>query len=80
MEVRLDAAAADGGYREVWLINADATALVSLGVLEGAQGTFPIPADVDLSEYVLVDISQEPADGDPTHSGDSIVRGELDFA
>lgn len=80
VEVRLDAAAADGGYREVWLINADATALVSLGVLEGAQGTFPIPADVDLSEYVLVDISQEPADGDPTHSGDSIVRGELDFA
>jgi hypothetical protein len=80
VEVRLDASAADGGYREVWLINADATALVSLGVLEGTEGTFPIPADVDLREYVLVDISQEPADGDPTHSGDSIVRGELDFA
>lgn len=80
MEVRLDAEEAGGGYREVWLINADASALVSLGVLDGTEGTFRIPEDVDLREYVLVDISQEPSDGDPAHSGDSIVRGELAFA
>jgi len=36
-------------------------------------------ADVDLKNYVLVDVSQEPVDGDPNHSGDSIVRGELSF-
>lgn len=77
--VRLDAEASGDGFREVWLIKADASALISLGELEGAEGTFVVPADVDLRDYVLVDVSQEPMDGDPTHSGDSIVRGELDF-
>ncbi|GAA1848782.1 anti-sigma factor [Microbacterium koreense] len=77
--VALDADAADVGYREVWLIRSDASALISLGVLEGSEGVFPVPADIDIREYVLVDISQEDDDGDPSHSGDSIVRGELDF-
>ena len=67
-------------YREVWLIRNDAAALISLGVLDGDRGSFPIPAGVDLAEYSLVDISVEPIDGDPAHSGDSIVRGELTFA
>jgi hypothetical protein len=80
VEVDLDDAQASDGFREVWLITEDASALVSLGVLEGSTGVFPVPDDIDLREYVLVDISQEPADGDPTHSGDSIVRGELGFA
>lgn len=77
--VTLDAPNDAGGYREVWLITADATALVSLGVLDGDEGTFPVPSGIDLRQYVLVDISDEPTDGDPTHSGDSIVRGELSF-
>lgn len=79
LRVALEDPDAATGFREVWLITADASALVSLGVLDGAAGTFDIPEDVDLREYVLVDISQEPDDGDPAHSGDSIVRGELDF-
>lgn len=66
-----------GTYREVWLIRNDAGALVSLGVLNGDEGSFAIPDDLDLAEYSLVDISAEPIDGDPAHSGDSIVRGEL---
>jgi hypothetical protein len=37
-----------------------------------------VPAGIDTGEYDLVDISEEPYDGDPTHSGDSIVRGQLD--
>lgn len=77
--VELDASEAADGYREVWLITGDASDLVSLGVLEGTEGVFDIPDDVDLSDFVLVDVSQEPDDGDPAHSGDSIVRGELDF-
>ncbi|WP_194398085.1 anti-sigma factor [Microbacterium atlanticum] len=80
IEVDLDDSEPDDGFREVWLIRADASALVSLGVLEGRTGVFSVPDDIDLREYVLVDISQEPADGDPDHSGDSIVRGELGFA
>ena len=47
------------------------------GLLEGSEGTFPLPAGVDLSEYSVVDVSREPSDGDPAHSGDSIVRGAL---
>lgn len=65
------------GLREVWLLKADASGLVSTGFLEGASGRFTIPANVDLSQYSLVDVSAEPADGDPAHSGDSIVRGQL---
>jgi len=79
VRVELSADAAPDTFREVWLITADASALVSLGVLDGRQQTFAIPADVDLKDYVLVDVSQEPVDGDPNHSGDSIVRGELTF-
>jgi hypothetical protein len=80
IEVDLDDRERSDGFREVWLIKADASALVSLGILDGSTGTFPVPAGVDLREYVLVDVSQEPEDGDPAHSGDSIVRGELGFA
>jgi hypothetical protein len=80
VRVQLNADAAPDTFREVWLITADASALVSLGVLDSTEKTFAIPADVDLRDYVLVDVSQEPVDGDPTHSGDSIVRGELSFS
>lgn len=67
----------DEGFQEVWLIDRDVTRLVSLGVLEGTEGRLPIPASVDLDDYAVVDVSAEPLDGDPTHSGDSIVRGIL---
>ncbi|MFO7690360.1 MAG: anti-sigma factor [Cryobacterium sp.] len=68
---------AGSGLREVWLITPDATGLISLGLLDGAQGRFAIPAEIDLSRYAIVDVSAEPNDGDPTHSGVSLVRGEL---
>ena len=77
VEVTLDADVADDAFREVWLIRSDASDLVSLGVLEGSEGTFEVPNDVDVDEFNLVDVSEEPQDGDPTHSGDSIVRGPL---
>jgi hypothetical protein len=76
--VDLDADLRDDGFREVWLLTEDGTALVSLGVLEGSGGTFTVPADVDTDRFTVVDISQEPDDGDSTHSGDSIVRGTLE--
>ena len=76
--VDLDAPATEGGYREVWLIAPDLSGLVSLGILEGSQGRFDIPAGLDLDEFSLVDVSEEHFDGDPTHSGDSIVRGPLE--
>ena len=75
--VTLDAPAAQDAFREAWLIKSDASDLVSLGVLRGSRATFDVPASIDLSKFDLVDVSQEAYDGDPTHSGDSIVRGKL---
>ena len=76
--VDLDAPASADGFREVWLIAGDLSGLVSLGVLEGAEGRFDIPAGLDLDKFSLVDVSEEHLDGDPAHSGDSIVRGALE--
>lgn len=75
--VNLTAAPAGAELREVWLIKADASALISIGLLDGDSGRFSIPAAVDLAQYSLVDVSAEPDDGNPAHSSDSIVRGEL---
>lgn len=75
--ISVDAPASADGYREVWLIAEDLSSLTSLGVLEGSEGRFDIPDDLDLAAFPLVDVSQEPLDGDPAHSGDSIVRGSL---
>lgn len=76
--LEVDADVADDVYQEVWLIDADVTRLVSLGVLEGSSGRFTVPTGLDLGEFVVVDVSSEPYDGDPAHSGDSIVRGVID--
>ena len=80
VRVEVSADAAPDTYREVWLIAPDASELVSLGVLDDDTGTLTVPAGVDLARFPLVDVSQEPVDGDPDHSGDSIVRGELSFS
>ena len=77
VQVSFEAPAPQDGYREVWLISTDTKRLVSLGVVRGVTGSFTIPDGVDISKYALVDISDEPYDGDPAHSGNSIVRGQL---
>ena len=65
------------GFYEVWLLGADGKRLVSLGLLDGTTARFPLPPEVDVSQFPVVDVSLEPADGNPAHSGDSIVRGTL---
>jgi hypothetical protein len=37
-----------------------------------------VPAALDLAKFPTVEISVEPLDGQPGHSGVSLVRGELD--
>ncbi|MFD6032232.1 anti-sigma factor domain-containing protein [Cellulosimicrobium funkei] len=76
--VTVDAPAPDGTYREVWLLAEDLSGLVSLGVLDGTEGRFDVPDGLDLAEFPVVDVSEEHFDGDPSHSGDSVVRGPLD--
>ena len=66
-----------GGLREVWMMRADLKGLVSVGFLDGDRGRFTVPAAMDTAAFPVVDVSAEADDGDPTHSGDSIVRGTL---
>jgi hypothetical protein len=66
------------GVHEVWLINVDGKRMISIGLLAaGDEGEFAVPMDLIDEGYRIVDISAEPDDGDPTHSGVSIARGEL---
>lgn len=68
---------AGDGYLEVWLLRPDVSGMVTLGVLEGTSGEFLLPPGLDLGEYPVVDISLERVDGDPSHGGESLVRGEV---
>jgi hypothetical protein len=65
------------GYLEVWLLNADGKRMVSVGVLAPGKASFPISQRLIDEGYVIVDISREPFDTKPAHSGDSLLRGHL---
>jgi hypothetical protein len=80
LTVTLSGSAPEGDVREVWLMRSDLKALISLGLLDQGTGRFAIPSDIDLSQYDVVDVSAEAVDGNPAHSGDSIVRGTLKIA
>ncbi|CUR61243.1 conserved hypothetical protein [metagenome] len=78
LRVRASELGDEDGFHEVWLINVDGTRMVALGVLTpGDIGEFDVPQGVIDEGYRIVDISVEPDDGDPTHSGVSLARGEL---
>ncbi len=73
-----DLAPLDDGYYEVWIINADVSGMYSLGSVS-PDGRYAVPNGVKVEEFPIVDISIEHADGDPTHSGQSVLRGKLAF-
>ncbi|MEM7142360.1 MAG: anti-sigma factor [Actinomycetota bacterium] len=69
---------------EIWLIGAasDGTLdIQTLGLVADPTGgaTYDVPADFDVDAFdaVFVDVSYEPRDGDPDHSGVSLIRGAL---
>jgi anti-sigma-K factor RskA len=76
-EVRVNAAdlppASNSSY-EVWLFG-DNGKMVSLGTLDNGNGTFTVPQGINTREYRVVDVSDEPPDGNPAHSGISLIRG-----
>lgn len=76
LEIAFSSDLPDDEPLELWLIKPDLSDMVSLGLVDD-QGSYEIPAGIDPSEFSLVDVSIEPDDGDPTHSGRSILRGEL---
>lgn len=67
---------ADGFY-EVWIIDTDVEGMFSLGVVRD-DGRFVLPTDVDPFDFPVVDVSLEPLDGNPLHSGRSVWRGVLE--
>jgi len=78
LQLAVDGVEAPDGFTEVWLINADLTELISLGPIR-ADGTYDLPAGLDPTVFPVVDVSFEPFDGNPEHSGDSVLRGQLTF-
>jgi anti-sigma-K factor RskA len=80
LQLRLDTADLDAGdgFLEVWMIDPDVEQLVSLGPVR-ADGEYDLPPGLDPEAFPIVDVSVEPIDGDPTHSGNSVLRGQLDI-
>lgn len=65
------------GHQEIWLLSSDAKALQNLGVLRAGENRVNLPPEIDLRELPVVDVSAEQNNGNPAHSGESIVRGTL---
>lgn len=66
------------GYYEVWMASSDTTTMVAIGTLNpGQEGTFTLPAGMEVGEFPVVDVSVEHFDGDAGHSAVSVVRGQL---
>ncbi|MGC4867293.1 anti-sigma factor [Micromonospora sp. DT53] len=66
------------GYYEVWLINPTTMEMFSVGTLGGgSDALLPLPPNVDLTSYSVVDVSAERYDNNTRHSGDSLLRGTL---
>jgi hypothetical protein len=65
------------GFLEAWLVDPVGGGMVALGVVDGTRGTFTVPPSLNRSKYDEVDVSREPFDGDPAHSGVSLARGTL---
>ena len=63
-----------GAYYQVWLVG-DAGKDFPVGVLApNGQGIWSLPADV-AARYRAIDVTLEPADGDPARSERTVLRG-----
>jgi len=77
LEIMFDGALPEDEPVELWLIKPDLSDMYSLGVVEPGDTVWDWPAGIDPNLYTLVNLSIEPDDGDPTHSGRSILQGAL---
>ncbi|MDK1475423.1 anti-sigma factor [Streptomyces sp. 549] len=78
VRIRVEGLPRTSGFFEVWLMDADGKKLISIGVLHGdGTASLPLPPGVDIGEYSQVDVSDQPYNGSPEHSGRSLVRGAL---
>jgi Anti-sigma-K factor rskA len=77
LQVDLKAPPLPEGYYEVWVMQPDAVRMVPVGVVHRGDTVLPLPDGLDLGAYPVVDVSVEPLDGNPAHSGLSVARGQL---
>jgi hypothetical protein len=77
LEVDFKAPSLADSYYEIWLIDRSVKGMYPLGVVRPGAQTVELPADLDLAQFPLVDVSVEQLDGNPAHSGVSVARGEL---
>jgi hypothetical protein len=64
------------GSYQVWLYDSVVRA-ESLGTFAGASGRLRVQLPADARTYRFLDVSLEPADANPNHSGDSVLRAPL---
>jgi len=66
-------------FYELWLLAPDGSNPQSLTKFDQTDGVVEVllPDDLSTTEFPVVDISEELDDGDTTHSGKSILRGQL---
>ncbi|MDQ5894542.1 MAG: hypothetical protein QG596_803 [Actinomycetota bacterium] len=64
-------------FYELWLLGADGEliALGSFRVGEAGSRSIEVPLPVDPSSFKYFDVSIQPENGDPAHSGRSVLRG-----
>ncbi|HMO00425.1 MAG TPA: anti-sigma factor [Miltoncostaeaceae bacterium] len=78
--LRLDVsglAPSDGAFYELWLLD-DGERMVSLGAFRvpaSGHAQVDVPLPVPVTDFRYIDVSREPDDGNPAHSGDSVLRG-----
>jgi hypothetical protein len=78
LRIELDAPAAEDAFYEAWLADTSAVGMIPMGTVRPGTTSLTVPDGVDLADWPTVEISVEPIDGDPQHSGVSLVRGALD--
>lgn len=76
LDIRLDAEVSNpDGYIEVWLINEDLTRMITVGTFPpGQEVRLQLDPELIAQHYTIVDLSYEPYDDDPAHSGVTILR------
>jgi hypothetical protein len=69
----------DNDFYEAWLMDPK-NGFISLGTFrvgEDGSTTLDLPVPVKTDKFPVVDISLQPTNGKPTHSGVSVLRGTL---
>jgi hypothetical protein len=64
------------GTYQVWLYDSIVNSQ-SLGTVSGGSGRLEVKLPPDSGEYRYLDVSLEPSDANPNHSGDSVMRAPL---